>query len=80
MEITMSVDPKNYALIKDGAIQNVIVADEAFLTANYQDYTWVDLTNLDPCPGIGWTQNEDGSFTNPNAPVIPPEPPPADPT
>lgn len=62
----MENEAKNYALIKDGAIQNVVVADEAFISTSYPDYTWADLTDLSPCPGIGWTQNEDGSFTDPN--------------
>lgn len=47
---------KNFALIKDGKIKNIIVADEAFiaLIQNEWDYCIEIVGELD-VPSIGWS-------------------------
>lgn len=54
-----------YALIKDGKVENMIVADEAFISkiqAQWEHCVRVD--NLDVQPSIGW--DFDGSdFSDP---------------
>lgn len=64
-----------YALIKPindiETIDNVIIADAetaaTYLVANSGDYDYViDLTNVDPAPGIGWTYDPgQNAFTTP---------------
>ena len=51
----------------DNVVRNVAIAEEAMNI----DGTWVNLTDITPEPGIGWTY-ENAVFT---APVIPPAPP-----
>lgn len=62
-----------FALIKNGVVQNVIVADQTFIDNKVSGYDHkIRIDNLDPIPGIEWEY--DGSvFTNPNAVVPPPE-------
>lgn len=64
----------NYALIKNGIVDNVILWDG--LAGYTPDGTPVDITSVTPVPNKGWTY--DGTiFTNPNPPVVvtPPTPP-----
>ncbi len=51
----------------DNVVRNVAIAEEAMNI----DGTWINLTDITPEPGIGWTY-ENAVFT---APVIPPAPP-----
>ena len=54
----------NLAVIKNLIVTNIIVANDP---ADFPDY--VDVTSI-PC-GIGWTDNEDGTFSAPAAIVNP---------
>jgi len=54
---------KIWALIIDGLVVNCIIASE--IDAKDSQYTWVDITNLDPRPSPQWTY--DG--TNFSAPI-----------
>jgi len=48
----------NYALIKDGLVVNVIVADEGFLPLIASDYDAIIQVSLEPgSPCIGWSYN-----------------------
>lgn len=44
-----------WAVIKDGIVVNVIVADQAFVDSYYPGGQCID--DLDPKPGIGWHYN-----------------------
>ena len=60
-----------YALIENNLVENVAVGDQAWadsVAANWQAV--VDITNMNPQPGIGWSYLN-GVFT---APVTPPAP------
>jgi hypothetical protein len=61
----------NYALINNNLVENVADADQAWAQSVAPDWQYVvDLTGMNPEPGINWTF--DGStFT---APVVPPAP------
>jgi len=50
----------------DNVVRNIAIAEEAMNI----DGTWINLTDITPEPGIGWTY-ENAVFT---APVIPPAP------
>lgn len=54
-----------FALIYGGMVNNTIICSSQEL-ANilWPDMTCIDITNVDPRPGIGWTYN-DGVFTPP---------------
>ena len=57
---------KRFAILNAASIvENVALADDAL------DPAWIDLTNLDPQPGPGWSYSE-GSFAPPPAPAAPP--------
>lgn len=57
---------KRFAILNAASIvENVALADDAL------DPAWIDLTNLDPQPGPGWSYSE-GSFAPPPAPPAPP--------
>lgn len=60
-----------YALVKNDVIQNVIVADAAFVAMIAQD--WDDVIQVDDSPGspgVGWVRSGDGdSFEPPAAPA-----------
>jgi hypothetical protein len=46
---------KIFALIKNGVVENTIVADEVFAAAIAAQYDFViRVDELDPRPGIGW--------------------------
>jgi hypothetical protein len=63
---------QTHAVVEDGIVANVVVADQAFMDKWYPGS--VDITGMDPMPGIGWAY--DGTtFTPPKLP--PPEPVPA---
>jgi hypothetical protein len=61
---------KRFAIIVAYTVENIAIADEPL------DTNWIDLTSVDPQPGIGWGY-KDGAFTPPPAPPAPPPPPPA---
>lgn len=52
-----------YALIQTGVIVNTVLANPG----DPQDpaYVWVDITNYNPMPGIGWTTTDNINFTPP---------------
>jgi hypothetical protein len=56
----------NYAVIKDGVVNNVIVADTQAIAQEVTGLTCVEIEHVPGAPGIGWTY--DG--TNFSAPVI----------
>lgn len=57
---------KRYAVLDSfDFVKNVAIADALL------DPTWIDLTNVDPQPGLGWSYSE-GVFTPPPAPAAPP--------
>ena len=50
-----------FAAIDDGVITNTFVGDEAFADLVRPDHDdVVEITDLDPCPGIAWTVHPDG--------------------
>ena len=59
----------NFAIIQNGTVANVIVADQGFINVHCPGAVRIDT--LTPVPGIGWTY--DGTvFTAPPAPPLPP--------
>ncbi len=57
---------KRFAILNAASIvENVALAEDPL------DPAWVDLTDIDPQPGIGWSYKE-GAFTPPPAPPAPP--------
>lgn len=70
-----------WALVKDGKIENMIVADETFIPHISAQYSHcVNVTDVENKPHIGW--NYDGTnFSDPNppAPIEEPAPPPEEP-
>lgn len=70
---------KLFALIKNGLIENVIVAEQAFADQMKPKFDHViRVDELDPLPGIGWSY-ADGAFTPPAPPEPPVEETPAEP-
>lgn len=60
---------KRFAILNVASIvENVVLADDAL------DPAWIDLTDIDPQPGIGWSY-VNGQFSPPPAPPAPPPPP-----
>lgn len=58
---------KSFAIIVDGVIGNVIVADDASWIENHPDYNqfeYVDITGLDPMPAVFW-KKEGNKFIKP---------------
>ena len=52
-----------------GTVVNTILASP---TDQFDlNFTWVDMTNLTPTPGIGWTYNGTNFITPPQPPVLP---------
>lgn len=52
------------ALVKNNIVENVIIAEQAFVNLIIKDWqACVDVT--DTIVGIGWTYNNDGSFSAP---------------
>ena len=45
----------NYAVIKDGVVDNVIVADTQEIAEMVTGLTCVEVSNEPGSPGIGWT-------------------------
>lgn len=61
-----------YAIVRaDNIVWNIAIADNPL---NF-DGEWIDVTNMNPMPSRDWTY-ENGTFTPPPAPPIPPEPDP----
>ena len=56
----------NYAVIKDGIINNVIVADTQEIAETVTGLTCVEVSNEPGSPGIGWSY-DGAEFT---APVV----------
>ena len=60
---------KRFAILNAASIvENVALAEDSL------DPAWIDLTDIDPQPGIGWSYTE-GAFTPPPAPPPPPPEP-----
>lgn len=60
-----------YALVKNNLVENVAEGDQAWadsVAAEWQAV--VDITNMEPQPGIGWSYTN-GQFTAPPAPPAP---------
>jgi len=57
---------KEWAIISENIIGNVIVADEDFLESHpdWSQFERIDITDLNPKPGIAWIL-EDGKFKKP---------------
>ena len=56
-----------FAVVKDGLVENCIVADSLEIAQEVTGLTCVEYTSENPA-GIGFTY-ADGVFTNPNAPI-----------
>lgn len=56
-----------FAIIQNGIVVNIVKAEQA--DAKDPNYLWVDITDVDPMPGIRWTYDA-GEFTNPEQPVV----------
>ena len=56
----------NYAVIKDGIVNNVIVADTKEIAETVTGLTCIEYENIPGAPGIGWTY-DGAEFT---APVV----------
>jgi hypothetical protein len=56
-----------FAVIKDGLVENCIVADSLEIAQEVAGLTCVEYTSENPA-GIGFTYSE-GVFTDPNAPI-----------
>lgn len=58
---------KTYALLTANTVVNIVDANQN----DNQDpnFIWIDITNINPIPGIGWTY-ADSVFSDPNAPVV----------
>lgn len=60
-----------YALIKNNLVENVAEGDQAWADAVAPDWqAVVDITSMDPQPGIDWSYTN-GQFTPPPAPPAP---------
>lgn len=57
---------KKFAIVKGSVVDGIALADAPLET----DGIWIDVDDIDPQPGPGWTY-EDGVFS---PPVLPPEP------
>jgi len=59
---------REWAIIAENVIGNVIIADEDFLESHpdFSQFQRIDITDLDPKPGIAWIL-EDGKFKKPAA-------------
>jgi hypothetical protein len=61
---------QTHAVVENGFVVNVVVADQAFMDKWYPGS--VDITGMDPMPGIGWAY--DGTTFKPPEPELPPIP------
>jgi hypothetical protein len=50
-----------WAIIQNGTIVNTVYASQSDIKD--PKYTWVDITNYNPVPGIGWTTVDNINFT-----------------
>jgi hypothetical protein len=55
--------PHVYALVQAGVIVNTVLANPS--DPKDPAFTWVDVTNYSPMPGIGWTTTDNVNFTPP---------------
>ncbi len=59
---------KIFALIKDGSVENIIVADENFVALIAPKWNFIiRIDEISPRPEIGWAY-QNGEFINPNVP------------
>jgi hypothetical protein len=60
-----------YALIKNGVVENAIVADAAFISNIESNYDQsIDVTSMEPRPSVGWTYDSGTeTFTDPSVPI-----------
>lgn len=59
----------NYALIQNGLVSSVILADAAVVQADFPGAVLID--GMNPTPGVGWSY-ANGTFTAPPPPTPPP--------
>jgi hypothetical protein len=59
----------NYAVIKDGVVNNVIVADTQAIAEQVTGLTCVEIEYVPGAPGIGWSY-DGAEFTAPVVEVI----------
>jgi hypothetical protein len=52
-----------YAVIKNGVVDNTIVASQSFVNQHYPGAIRIDQMN--PIPGVGWSYSN-GQFSPPN--------------
>lgn len=57
---------REWAILVDNVIGNVIVADQEFIESHpdWSQFEKIDITDLDPKPGVTW-KIEDGKFKKP---------------
>jgi len=52
-----------WAMILNGIITNTVYASNTDIKDS--TYIWVDITNYNPSPGVGWTTTDNINFTPP---------------
>lgn len=70
---TSTTDPTTGTVTTTTAIDNVIVLDPD-TAGDYPMDNLIEITSMDPVPGIGWTTADDGATWD--APPPPPDPAP----
>lgn len=65
---------RDWAIIADNVVGNIIRADEEFIASHpdWSQFERIDITDLEIKPGIAWTI-EDGKFKKPT-PILPENP------
>ena len=58
--------PREWAIIVDNIVGNVIIADEDFIDSHpdWSQFDKIDITDLNPKPAVTW-KIEDGKFKKP---------------
>ena len=54
---------ETWAMIQSGVIVNTVYASDS--DVKDPSYVWVNITNIVPMPGIGWTTTDNINFTQP---------------
>jgi hypothetical protein len=55
---------ETWLMIQSGIVVNSVYASD--MDVKDPAYIWVNVTNYNPIPAIGWTTTDNISFTNPN--------------
>ena len=59
-----------YAQIKENIVTNILyVTDSSVLNSFDSDFSYDDITNVSPVPGVGWTYVSSGVYTAPTISV-----------